>query len=396
MAEFLMPSLGADMEEGTLVAWRIQPGDKVRRGQIVAEVDTAKGVIEIECFLEGVVEQLLAAEGVTVPVGMPLARIATPEEVEPGTPRSPSAQPKPVQPKAAPPEAIPSSPAQATRQKVAPRARKRAEELQVELTRMQGTGADGEITVADVERAAEFPAPPPTQQATVSTAADDNHGPTRLRRAIAAAMARSKREIPHYYLQTTIDMARATAWLTAENQSRPLARRLLPAVVYLKGLARALRDVPQLNGFWIDNQFVPSSAVHIGFAISMRGGGLVAPAVHDADSKSLDALMADLQDLIPRARRGPLRSSEMTDSTITLTSLGDLGVDAVWGVIYPPQVAIVGLGRTQLRPWVADGELVVRPVLTATLAADHRASDGMVGAKFLEVLQRQFQQPEEL
>jgi pyruvate dehydrogenase E2 component (dihydrolipoamide acetyltransferase) len=267
-----------------------------------------------------------------------------------------------------------------TRLRISPLARRRAAELKVDVTHLQGSGPEGAIEAADVERAAK-PAAPKTGDA--------------MRRAIAAAMAKSKREIPHYYLQTRIDMSATLAWLQVENQKRSIKDRLLPAVPLLKALAKALRDVPQLNGFWIDGEHRVSDAIHLGFAISMKGGGLVAPAIHDVDKKSCDEVMADLRDLIPRARSGRLRSSEMTDATITITSLGDLGVETVFGVIYPPQVAIVGLGRIMEQPWAKDGMLGVHPVMTASLAADHRATDGHVGAQFLEALNRHFQTPEQ-
>jgi pyruvate dehydrogenase E2 component (dihydrolipoamide acetyltransferase) len=215
-----------------------------------------------------------------------------------------------------------------------------------------------------------------------------------MRRAIAAAMARSKREIPHYYLQARIDMSHAQAWLRAENEKRPIEQRLLPVVVLLKAVARALRDVPALNGFWINGEHRVADAIHVGFAIAMKGGGLLAPAIHDVDRRSCDELMADLRDVIPRARAGRLRSSEFTDSTITVTSLGDGGVESVLGVIYPPQVAIVGFGAIMDQPWAEHGMVGVRPVITASLAADHRATDGHLGAQFLEALARHLRTPE--
>jgi pyruvate dehydrogenase E2 component (dihydrolipoamide acetyltransferase) len=209
-------------------------------------------------------------------------------------------------------------------------------------------------------------------------------------------MARSKREIPHYYVATDIDMSRAQAWLTAENLRRPVSERLLLAVLELKAIALALREVPELNGFWVDGAPRPADAVHVGVAISLRKGGLVAPAIHDVDRKTLGEIMIDLADLTRRARAGTLRSSEMSDPTITVTSLGEQGVEIVYGVIYPPQVALVGLGKVTERPWAAGGMLGVRPVLTATLSADHRTSDGHRGASFLTALSRFLQAPEKL
>lgn len=217
-----------------------------------------------------------------------------------------------------------------------------------------------------------------------------------MRQAIAAAVARSNREIPHYYLSTDIDTSRAIAWLQRENLTRPVPDRMLPAVLLLKSVATALRQSPELNGFWVDGAFRPSASIHLGVAISLRGGGLVAPAIHDADRRSIDELMRALRDLVQRARSGALRSSEVMDPTITVTNLGDQGVRTVFGVIYPPQVALVGFGRITERPWAEGGMVGVRPVVTATLAADHRASDGHRGALFLAAVDHLLQRPEEL
>lgn len=217
-----------------------------------------------------------------------------------------------------------------------------------------------------------------------------------MRRAIASAMARSKREIPHYYLQTRIDMHRTLQWLASENAERPIKERILPVVPLIRAVALALGEVPELNGHWIDDQHRISEAMHIGFVIALRRGGLMAPAILHADALSMDELMTALRDLIQRARSGGLRSSEMTDATVTITNLGDLGVETVYGVIYPPQVALVGFGKTIEQPWAEDGMLGVRPVLTATLAADHRATDGHRGAQFLDALNRYLQEPAKL
>jgi pyruvate dehydrogenase E2 component (dihydrolipoamide acetyltransferase) len=271
-----------------------------------------------------------------------------------------------------------------TRAPTSPAARKRAQELGVPLDAVRGSGAQGAVTLADVETAAQAAAlaPADRQQA--------------MRRAIAAAMSRSKREIPHYYLSESIPMARALDWLQQRNAGLPVTERILPAVLQLKAVARALGRVPQLNGFYRQERFEPSAAVHTGVAIALRGGGLVAPALHDVDSKPLATLMRELADLVQRARAGSLRSSEMSDPTITVTNLGDQGVASVLGVIYPPQVALVGLGTVAPRPWVVDGEVRAVPLLTASLAADHRVTDGHQGALFLAALREALQAPETL
>jgi pyruvate dehydrogenase E2 component (dihydrolipoamide acetyltransferase) len=205
-----------------------------------------------------------------------------------------------------------------------------------------------------------------------------------MRRAIAAAMARSKREIPHYYLSHTIDIGAAEEWLAAQNADRAPAERLLMGALFVKAVALAARDYPEFNGFYSDGAFKPSQSIHAGVAIAVRGVGLAAPAIHDADNLESFTLMAKMRDLVTRVRSGRFKSSEIADPTITITSLGDRGVEAVWGVIYPPQVAIVGFGRVITRPWIANGDLTARPTVRVTLAADHRASDGHRGALFLE------------
>ncbi len=381
-----MPSLGADMDAGTLVEWHVKPGDAVKRGDVVVLVETDKGLVEVEIWEGGVIDALLVEPGAKVPVGTVLATTRTDQAAK--------REPAPAPP---PPMAAATA---ATRVRASPAARELARERGVDLERVQGTGPHASVTRQDVERVC---AGSPAQAVVVPTAAppappavppsDDGAA---MRRAIAAAMARSKREIPHYYLSTDIDVGRAMMWLEAENARRPVTERLLPASLLLKAAALATRDVPEVNGFFVDGAFRPSAAVHVGVAISLRRGGLVAPAIHDLDTKSLGEVQGCLRDLVARVRAGRLRSSEMSDPTLTVTNLGDQGVSSVLGVIYPPQVALIGFGRIIERPWASGGMLGVRPVVTATLSADHRASDGHRGALFLAALDRRLQKPEEL
>ena len=395
MYEFRMPSLGADMEAGTLVEWLIKSGDEVQRGQVVAVVETQKGAVDVEIWEAGTVDRLVVETGRKVPVGELLALLRTAGEAAataaetPAAPATPQAVTAPTIVAAAPPRAA--TAAVSARQRVAPSARKLAEELGIDIAAVQAAEPGAVISRADVERAAQAKMPTPV---VAKSAVPDWHA--QMRMAIATAMSRSKREIPHYYLATDIDVTAVSSWLETENLKRSVTERLLPVVPFMKAVALALREVPELNGFWVDGAARPSAAVHLGMAIAMRGGGLVAPAIHDADRKSLDQLMADLRDLITRVRSGRLRSSEMSDPTVTFTNLGEQGVEGVFGVIYPPQVAIVGLGKITERPWVEGGAVVVRKVATATLAADHRASDGHRGGLFLAALDRLLQQPEKL
>jgi len=393
MGEFRMPSLGADMESGILVDWRIKPGDTVKRGDIVALVETEKGVIEVEIFESGVIESLVVQPGQKVPVGATLATLRT--DGRPAETRPPVAAAATELKTAAPPaSALVSTPPppKSLRPRISPLARKRAEELGVDITTVTGTGEEGSITALDVEKTAEHAKPPAAAITPVTKGLDLGA----MRRVIAASMARSKREIPHYYLNSTIDIRSALDWLAAENAKRPVTKRLLYSALLIRAVALAIREVPEVNGFWIDGTFKPGDGIHVGVAISLRQGGLVNPAIHDVDKKTLDDVMENMLDLVNRARTGHLRSSELADGTITVTNLGDQGVESVLGVIYPPQVALVGFGKIIERPWAAAGMLGVRPTIVASLAADHRVSDGHRGGRFLIALNRLLQEPDKL
>jgi pyruvate dehydrogenase E2 component (dihydrolipoyllysine-residue acetyltransferase) len=431
MAEFRMPSLGSDMVSGTLIEWRVKPGDRVERGDIIAVVDTDKAAIEIEVFDDGVVEQLLVEPGQTVAVGTVMAIIrsemaAAPTEAIP-TPVAERVSAKPateLRPEIEEPHPAetaapaPPSPKVGTEHiKASPYARKLAAAHCIDLSVLRGAGPGGAIGAGDVERAINMTKPELSREPVVPPIAKEAHATPEepvpgaepavekpavtdyqagMRRAIAAAMARSNREIPHYYLQMRIDMSRTLRWLESENLKRPIQERILSVVPLIKAVALALGDVPELNGYWMDDRHQPQEAINIGFAIALRLGGLITPALFQVDLKNLDELMAALRDLITRTRAGKLRGSEMTEATITVTSLGDLGVETVYGVIYPPQVALVGFGKIMEQPWAESGMLAVRPVLTATLAADHRATDGRRGAQFLDALNRYLQEPSRL
>ena len=437
-----MPSLGADMQAGTLVVWHKQPGERVVRGDIVAEVETEKGIIEVESYIEGVVQAHLVAPGPKVPVGTklavladaapaqrPIARTSAAEApatvstaTAPSRPRDAGAQATPSarrllrergithesvhgtgehgvitradalaaasQAPAVPAAIAPSLPSPAftggelgARLRVSPRARRLARELDISLMSVKGTGPDGAIVAADVERAQREHA-----QAAPSAS-------SRMRAAIAQAMARSKREIPHYYLTHTVDLGPALAWLAEQNEKRALPERLLPGILFVRAVARAVREVPELNGHYVDDTLRLSEAVHVGLAVSLRGGGLIAPALLDAQARSLDDLARAFKDLVNRARTGRVTSSEMGSATLTITSLGERGVETVFPVIVPPQVAMVGFGAVIQKPMVVGDAVLARPTVTITLAADHRVSDGHRGGLFLSAVAAALQEP---
>ncbi|MFX1719906.1 dihydrolipoamide acetyltransferase family protein [Paraburkholderia sp. A1RO-5L] len=394
MIEFKLPSMGADMDEGTLLEWKVKPGDAVKKGQVVAIVDTSKAAVDIESWQEGTIDELMIDAGAKVPVGATIATLLAPGEAPPATrpariaPHEAGAPgPKVMLPPGPPASAPAGTPA--TRRKVSPAARKRAQQLHIDLATVTATGPDGTVRLEDVERTTAM-----AGGAAPEAAAGDRLAA--MRHTIAAAMERAKREIPHYYVSETIPLGRMLTWLTTQNAQHSIEDRLLPAVPLIKAVALTLRRFPNLNGFYRDGEFHAAPHIHVGVAISLRHGGLVAPALLDADTKPLAQLMGELIDLTSRCRAGSLRSSELSESTITVTSLGDQGSSEVFGIIYPPQVALVGLGRIAERPWAENGSLKVMPTVTASLSADHRITDGHYGARFLVELGETLQQPEEL
>lgn len=385
MIEFNMPSLGADMEAGTLREWLVKPGDKVKRGDIIAIVETQKGLIDIEVFEEGFINRLLIKEDEKVPVGTLMALIAAGKEeaIKPAVSileKEAEAEKEKVIEKITPvtiPRTI----------KASPLARRIAAEKGIDLITIKGTGEGGAITKDDVENAIAQKELLPAEKKPTATES--------IRMAVAAAMSKSNSEIPHYYLQTKIDMSHALAWLSEANKVRSVKKRLLPVVLLIRAVAKALTEVPELNGYW-QNGFQQKSDINIGFAISLHTGGVMIPAIHNADKKTLDELMEALNDMIPRARAMKLKSSELSDSTITITSLGEGNVELVYGVIYPPQVALVGFGSIMEQPWTEHGMLDVRPAITVTLAADHRATDGATGSRLLMAINNHLQKPDML
>lgn len=468
MGDFTMPSLGADMEEGTFIEWLVSPGDAVHRGDIIAVVETPKSAVEIECFEDGTVGELVAQEGDVVPVGGLLARLNG--GAAPAVPPAPDLLPTPAAPAvaaaaptmtappveeqamppvspvlrhrahelgidlstvrgtgrrgaitradlelaaqgraaaltpsaAAPPVPTPETPA---RQRVSPYARRLARERGADVRGIPGTGPSGAVRADDVLRAATMPAASPTATAppapppppAPSGPPAPRHADTdSMRQSIAALMTTSNREIPHYYLSATVDLHTTLEWLRKRNRELPVEERLVPSALLLLAAARSARAVPDLNGHWVDGAFRPASSVDLGLILSLRRGGLLVPAIHDADSLTVGQMMAAMRELTTRARAGRLRGSDLTPPSITVSNLGDQGVESVLGVIYPPQVALVGFGAVSERPWAVDGLLGVRPLVTVTLAGDHRASDGAVGARFLKHLDRLLQRPEEL
>ncbi len=383
-----MPSLGADMEDAEVVEWLVKPGDTITKGDIVAVVETQKGAIEIECFQSGVLEKIVAPVGTLVPVGDALAVIEGEAEPPVAAQVDPKDKTEPLKRKPIP-KVSARKRVSGERLRVSPAARRLAQNLGVDLSMIQGTGHGGTIRLKDIEALSDQP-PVEMRQPRIGIDLEE------MRKAIGAAMAKSAREIPHYYISYDLDVTDLVAWLRERNERLSVSERLLAAVPLLKAMALALKETPELNGFYSEAAFQAAVDIHVGVGIAIRGGGLMAPAIRNVDQRDLTDLMAALRDLSGRARTGRLRSSELTDATVTLSNVGDARADFILPIIYPPQVAIVGLGMIRERPWVVDGAVVPRQLLTVSIGADHRVSDARRAAEFVRHFENLLSRPDAL
>jgi pyruvate dehydrogenase E2 component (dihydrolipoamide acetyltransferase) len=387
---YAMPSLGSDMDEGAVVEWLVGVGDHVERGQVVARVETEKSDIDIEIWYGGVVEEIVVPVNRVVPVGTTLMTV----RATPGDRAAPIDEPTslrtdaPVETTIAtpPPAAVPVDTARGATVRASPLARRLAGERGVSLSDVRGTGPGGAVRGRDLDRAGES-----------ATPADEPSRADRMRRVIAQRMAQSNREIPHYRLEQQVPLDALLARLSEHNADLDVGSRVLPAAAFVRAVAIAAARHREFNGTWVDDTFRPGEHVNVSVAVSLRSGGLVTPTIQDADQLSLDDVMAQMKEFTIAARAGRLRSQfTLPGSTITVTNLGDRGADLVHGLISPPEVAIVGFGRIAPRPWVVDGELVACEVVTVTLGADHRATDGASGSRFLSTLADVLENPERL
>lgn len=418
--DITMPSLGADMTEGTLTEWLVKEGDQVTSGDIIAVLETQKGAIDMEVYSSGTIEKILVFPVTEVPVGTVLARLTLVEPSKKRTEQTPVLSPTPAvivdETTSEPPIEIEKSIAvselakvndiEVTDIKSSPIVRRLAKEQNLNLTGIKGGGPQGAILLNDISHLLK------------TNIKSDNHKPAdiaeqNMRNAIAVAMAKSKHEIPHFYLSSELDLTNAQQWLQDKNQVKAPEEHVLLLALLLKALANALVKYPKLNGFYQNafyqgttfgkestfekkSVFEQASGIHIGNVISLRQGGLVVPAIHDVDKLSVTELMRGLRDITERSRNGHLRSSELMDATITVTNMGERGADSVFGIIYPPQVAILGFGKVRKIVKIVNDNVVIAPVLTVSLSADHRVIDGMLAAKFLNYLAKQLQKPERL
>lgn len=339
-----MPSLGADMDQGKLMKWLIKPGDEIKKGQAIAVVETTKSTVEIESFKEGKVLELIGKEGEEIRVGSSIATF----EISEGA-----------------------------RRNVSPAARRLALDHGVKLEDIVGSGPGGSVELRDIEKLI----------TPMKTPEKPSSG-TNLRAAIAQAMGRSKKEIPHYYLRNRVSLDGLMAWIDEKNAHLPPEQRLMIPVALLRAVALALKENPAMNGYFEKDLFSPKESIHLGMTIALKNGGVLVPAILECHQLTLSELNLAFKSLLQRSRNGELKNRELTEGTFTVTYLGDLGCDEVLGIIYPPQVAVLGIGRIHKEAVVVNGELRAGFVIQVTLSADHRVSDGLMGARFLASVER--------
>jgi pyruvate dehydrogenase E2 component (dihydrolipoamide acetyltransferase) len=417
MKTLTMPSFGSDMATGTLTQWHVKAGDTVSKGDIVATIETMKGLIDMEVFDDGVIESLSASEGQELNIGAPIAQLRLLNENDESTnivekPSSVTSEdPKTNINTVSQNKALPNEQEKNTKNQrveadsklsqqneirkrdkflaISPAARKRAADLGVNWRQLShGNGPEGAIILQDIDDAFNMAVESPTKSK--PTPAE------MMRQAIATNVSRSKREIPHYYLQLDVLLDKALDCLSVHNANLSPSKRILVNAMIYSAIARALEDFPAFNGFYIDGQYQPSETVHLGHAISLRTGGIMIAAIRDAQSLGVIELMDKLRDQVTRAREGGLRMSEVTQASVTISSIGDRGADSMQSIIFPPQVAIFGLGRPRKMPWIIQNAIVAATVVSISLAADHRVSDGHSGARLLNKINKLLQTPEKL
>jgi pyruvate dehydrogenase E2 component (dihydrolipoamide acetyltransferase) len=406
ISEVVMPQMGADMTEGTVVRWLKKEGDPVERGEIIAEIETDKANVEIEAFESGVFRKLLAQEGDTIAVGEPIAVIASPDEDISQYETAPAGAKQAAPPKSAP-KAAPAAPAEADvaappagaarpdgRVRASPVARRLAQEMGIDLAQVRGSGPDGRIVRHDVEAArvrAGAPAPRPAAAAPAA-AGTTVIEMSRIRQTIARRMSQSKREAPHYYVTAEIDMTEAERERHQINDALHRGLHVSINDLIVKASAMALAQHPIFNTWFVDGQVQQHTAINVCVAIALDDG-LIAPAILDCGAKSLREISQASKSLIERAKSGALKPEEYSGGTFTISNLGPYDVETLIAIIQPPQAAILGVGSVREMPVVRGGQVVVAKMMKAALSADHRVTDGAQGAQFLHEIRRLLENP---
>lgn len=384
----VMPQMGYDMQEGTIVSWKKKEGDSIERGEVLVEIETEKAVVEMDVPTAGVVGKLVVEEGATVPVGQPIAIITQPGEPVPevAAPEAeeaaaPAAETPPPAGKT-PPAATSEAPA-AGRVRASPIARRLAKEKGIDLSLVRGTGPGGRVAEADVRAFEEAPAPAGKPQRVQLS---------RMRLAIGRRTADSKRQAPHFYVSVSVEMDRALEMRQELNESPGEEEHITVNDLIIKAATQALTRFPNLNSTFEDDHLLVYPDINIGIVLAV-GQGLIVPAIPQAQEKSLAQISRLAKDLLGRAREGTLKPEEYGGATFAVSNLGMFDVDEFIAVIMPPNSAMLGIGSIRPQPVVRDGQVVVRQMMKATLSVDHRVTDGVEAAKYLAEFRRLLEQP---
>jgi len=422
MAEITMPKMSDTMEEGRVIRWIKHEGEQVTEGEPIAEIETDKANVEMEAFEPGVIKQIMVQEGETVPVGTPIATLEAPEtagapaapperaptaETEavpvPKAPEPYTAEQKPLLTAAPPPEAAAPAPEE-ERVKASPLARRMAEEHDIDIGEVQGTGPGGRVVEADIEdylkqaEAAAAPPPAPAPPAAPKAAPAEMKVPTeerelsKMRKTIAHRMTQSKQTIPHFYLSTEIEMDWASRVRDELNSSDEVQPKVSFTDLAIKAAALALKQFPEANASYSDDKLLLHKEINIGMAVALEDG-LIAPVIHNADQKSLREIAAETKELAERARAGNLRATDYTGGTFTVSNLGMFDVESFAAIINPPECASLAIGTVVDRPVVVNKQVAVAKRVVATMSGDHRVLDGAVAARFLQEFKRGLEMP---
>ena len=414
--EVLMPQMGYDMTEGTVVKWVKQEGDAVSKGEVIAEIETDKATVEMEAEAGGVLRRIAVGEGATVPVGQVIGVIGAADEElpDPAADAPPAPAPAAAEEAAPEPQAAPATPALADDApsgalRASPVARRLADERGVDLKLVSGTGPGGRITKDDVLNfapPAEAPAAAPVAEpaAEAASAPSMRVGPpprlpdeqgriplSKMALAIARRTAATKGPVPHYYVNAAVDMTRAMEFRREINESLSGVRVSVNDLI-IKAAALALRKYPVFNAVFQDDHLEVSRHVNVGVAVALDEG-LVVPAILECERKPLTQIAREAKDLGRRAREGKLRQDEYTAGTFSISNLGMFEVDSFTAIIVSPQAAVLAVGAVQPTPVVRNGEVVVRQMMQASLSADHRISNGADAAQFLVEIKRGLEAP---
>ena len=403
----VMPQMGYDMREGTVVRWYKQEGETVDRGEVIADIETDKATVEFEAYTGGVLGRIVAQEGVAVPVGELIAIITDPGEALPeadAPAAAPAAEPAPAPEAPAVADAPPADapPSADGRVRASPIARRLARERGIDLALVSGTGPNGRVTERDVENyqpsapapapeSAPTPAPAPVA-APAAAPTDSRIELSRMRQTIARVTSDSKSSAPHFYVTAEIDMGKAMALRRDVNDAADPDNRVSVNDLMVKACALALARHPKFNSFYRGDHLEVHGAMNIGIAIALESG-LILPGVSNCESKSLLQIATATKDLISRANSGTLRNEEYSSTTFSISNMGMFDVESFTAIIYPPHAAILAVGSVKQQPVVRDGELAVGTMMKATLSTDHRVADGAEAAQFLMEIKRVLENP---